>query len=991
VAISNYSERELDILKRWQEQDIFNKTLAQTAQGKRFIFFEGPPTANGMPHIGHAQGRAFKDVICRYKTMRGFFVERKAGWDTQGLPVELEVEKQLKVSGKRDIEKYGIAKFNQACRDSVWKYTAEWKKLTERIGYWLDMEHPYITYEKPYIETLWWIFKQIWDKGLLIKDYKVVPQCPRCGTALSSHEVAQGYERVTDNAITVKFELVDEPGTFILAWTTTPWTLPGNVALAVGKDILYVKTNPNEKGERYVIASERYINSNNKPEILVGDDYSTDVGVGGVIKKGLENLTGAELIGKKYKPLFNNAVPKQTKGYDNAYKVYAADFVTTDEGTGIVHTAVMYGEDDYQLGEKIGLPKIHTVTPDGKFNELVPKWAGWPVKHKDKTTEEKTTQAIIDDLKSRGLLYKAEAYTHDYPFCWRCHTPLLYYAKDSWFIKMSALREKLLANNEQINWIPEYIKHGRFGEWLAEVKDWAVSRERYWGTPLPIWECTNKPACQEKVCIGSYEELNKLASRPLDKDFDPHRPFIDDVILTCQKCGGSMKRVPEVADAWFDSGCMPFAQWHYPFENQERIDKGLSYPADYISEAIDQTRGWFYTLLAIATVLGKETPYRNVICQAHVMDAKGKKMSKHIGNVTDPNKAIEEFGADTVRWFFLTTSQPGESKNYDPKSLTEIVRKNFMLLSNVLSFFKLYAGENKVTKKTPHLLDQWIMDLTYQLVDETTTHLDNYRITEAGRGITKFIDDLSTWYLRRSRDRFKDADQRDQAVDTLRHVLQILAKLLAPFAPFYADDLYQQTGGQKASVHLEAWPKLTHQPESDVLQQMATVRSVAETTHSLRSEAGIKVRQPLGNLVVTGAKLSKAFVGILSDEVNILKVRAEDELPSGPEWKIKMIGGIGIAINITITTELAAQGMVRELVRQTNSVRKQAGLTINDQVELYLQSDPSGLLDSLRPYLQKIKSDTLSREAHLDKLPADSQIQGEFKVEGGLIRIAIVK
>ncbi|MBN1983749.1 MAG: isoleucine--tRNA ligase, partial [Chitinivibrionales bacterium] len=640
----DFPAMEEEILRFWEQENIFKKTLEKTKDGKSFVFFEGPPTANGKPGIHHVLARAYKDIILRYKTMQGFFVERKAGWDTHGLPVELQVEKELKISGKPDIEKYGIAQFNEKCEQSVWKYKKEWEELTKRIGFWLDLDSPYVTYENEYIESLWWIIRQIWDKDLLYKGHKVVPHCPRCGTALSSHEVAQGYKSVEENSVFIKFKVVGEKDTSILSWTTTPWTLPGNVALAVGEAIEYVKIK---------VGKEMYICAKAVVERLF-EKY-----------KEIETFTGADLIGMKYEQLFD--IPALQS--ETSHQVYTADFVNTDEGTGVVHTAVMYGEDDYQLGEKVGLPKHHTVDENGTFTDEVPGLAGKFVKDKE------VEKAIISDLQDRGLLLKEEMYTHDYPFCWRCDTPLLYYAKDSWFIRMSSLKEQLIKNNEEINWVPGYIKHGRFGEWLNELKDWAFSRERYWGTPLPIWESEDG----DRICIGSREELKQLAKDPskVIKDFDLHRPFVDDIVL--MKDGKEYRRVKEVIDVWFDSGAMPFAQWHYPFENKERIDKGVSFPAAFISEAIDQTRGWFYTLLAVSTLLDKGAPYKNIICLGHILDNKGQKMSKSRGNVVDPFEMIGKYGADTVRWHLFTMNQPGDSKLFDEKHLGDVLRKNWMI------------------------------------------------------------------------------------------------------------------------------------------------------------------------------------------------------------------------------------------------------------------------------------------------------------------------
>ncbi|MFH1171549.1 MAG: isoleucine--tRNA ligase [bacterium] len=942
-GLPNFPALENDVLERWKKGHIFEKTLEQTNNGPRFVFFEGPPTANGMPGIHHVLARAYKDVIPRYKTMRGFFVERKAGWDTQGLPVELEVERQIGVSGKKDIEKYGIEKFNEDCRKSVWKYKAEWEKLTERIGFWLDMEHPYITYEKEYIESLWWIFKQIWERQLLIKDYKVVPQCPRCETALSSHEVAQGYEKVKENSVVIKLKVKGEKvksekgkvkkGDYILSWTTTPWTLPGNVALAVGENVEYVIAAKN--GERFVLAKVQ-------AATVLGEGYTEE-----------ETIQGSELVGTAYEPLYPGAMTESVPNHENAFKVYAADFVTTEEGTGVVHTAVMYGEDDYNLGQEVGLPKRHTVNPDGTFNEIVPKWKGRFVKDPDVEKE------IVEDLRSRGLLFKEEKYEHDYPFCWRCHSPLLYYAKDSWFIKMSALREELKQRNATINWIPAYFKDGRFGEWLNEVKDWAISRERYWGTPIPIWEC---PKCHKRECMGSFAELAERSGKKdiTSSSFDPHRPFIDKIVIPC-KCGGKMQRIPEVADTWFDSGSMPFAQWHYPFENKERIDQGISYPAEYIAEAIDQTRGWFYTLLAVATLLKKDAPYKNVICLGHILDAKGKKMSKHIGNIIDPWSIINEYGADPLRFLLFTINQPGEYKLFDPKQVGEVVRKTFFILWNILSFRDLFSINAQPFSGSPtHLMDRWLLARCEDVRGRVTDDLECYAITDAGRLLTEFITDLSTWYVRRSRSRLKsEGKERDEALATLTATLQTLSKLLAPLTPFFAEMVYRRSGGTKSSVHLETWPEAGTE-NHDLLRYMAITRQVVEVGHALREEAGIKVRQPLGQLVISGAQFTEEYLQILRDELNIKQIICKQELPTGADWRTKAAGKISIALDTTVTDELLGEGWYREVVRYVNDLRKQAKCAVHDMVVLHFFTKDDRIRSMMTFYHDQILRETRS-------------------------------
>ncbi len=895
----NLSRLEETILKYWRQNNIFQKSIKQRREAPSFVFYEGPPTANGEPGIHHVLSRAFKDLIPRYKTMQGYQVERKAGWDTHGLPVELEVEKDLKLKQKQDIEKYGIKKFNEKCKVSVWKYKEEWEKMTERIGFWIDLKNPYITYDNDYIETLWWIIKQVYEKGLLYKGHKVVPQCPRCGTALSSHEVALGYKNIEEESLYIKFKIKGKENEYLLAWTTTPWTLPGNVALAVAGDVEYILVEDKDSNEKYILAQEA------APHVL---KYYPEERSG---FRFTEKIKGKDLVGLEYEPLFPGVVKKGDKNIKNAFKIYPADFVSTEEGTGIVHTAVMYGQEDYELGEKVGLPKVHSVNLDGTFNERIPKWQGRFVKDVD--------DEITEDLKKRNLLFKTEKYAHDYPFCWRCDSPLLYYAKDSWFFKMSDLKDKLIENNSRINWIPSHVKEGRFGEWLRDIKDWAISRERYWGTPIPIWICEK---CEKIKVIGSRKDLG------LKKDFDLHRPYIDKLKIKCD-CGSEMKRIPEIMDCWFDSGAMPFAQYHYPFENKDLIDKGKQYPADFIAEGMDQTRGWFYTLLAISTLLNKGPCYRNVISHGLVLDKKGKKMSKSLGNVVNIWKVINKYGSDVIRWYFYTINQPGEPKRFDEHGLKESSRI-FITLLNVVNFYKMFASEkvNDLQEKDlTDVLDKWINSKLNLLIQDATERLDRYDITAVARKIEEFINDLSVWYVRRSRSRFKNEDKK--AIRSLRRVIFNLIRLMAPFVPFITEYIYQEMEGRKESVHLEDWPDARDKfIDKKLEQEMERVREICSTVLQKRVEAGIRVRQPLNKLSIPKYKLENELLDLIKDEVNVKKVVFDSKLKEG------------VKLDTKITPELEEQGMVREFIRQIQAERKKQGLTPKDKIKVYFPDLP---------------------------------------------------
>jgi isoleucyl-tRNA synthetase len=896
----NLPRIEEKILKFWKEKKIFEKSIRQRAKSPDFVFYEGPPTANGRPGIHHALARVFKDIICRYKTMAGFKVERRAGWDTHGLPVELGVEKELGLKSKKDIEKYGIAKFNRKCRESVWQYKAEWEKLTERIGFWLDMKNPYITYENSYIEAVWGILKQAWQKELLYQDYKVVPYCPRCGTSLSSHEVAQGYKKVKENSIYVKFKLLGKANTYLLVWTTTPWTLPANAAVAAHPGITYVSIKTGN--EILILAKER-------------------IGAVGVQGEITEEITGKDLLGFKYEP-----------PYGEVGIVVAADFVSIKEGTGLVHIAPAFGEDDMAVGKKNNLPVILNVDEEGKFKSEVKNWAGIFVKSAD--------PLIIKELKERSILFKEELYEHDYPFCWRCQSELLYYAKQSWFIGMTKLKNELIGNNKKINWVPGHLKEGRFGEWLREVKDWAISRERYWGTPLPIWRCQ---ACSGIKVIGAIKELEKLSGKKID---DPHKPFIDEIAFKCEKCAGIMKRAPEVLDCWFDSGSMPFASLAAP----------KLFPADYICEGIDQTRGWFYTLLAISTFLGFGAPYKNVISVGHVLDEKGEKMSKSKGNIVSPWDMVEKYGADSVRWYFYTVNQPGESKLFTEKDLGATLRKFIMTFWNCYTFFETYKEKSetelpllRVEKKefsltaeakvkmrmkssspSKNILDKWIISKLNGLVLQVTESLDKYDVTASARAIEKFtVEELSLWHIRRSRKRFQHPETKEklrEASGILSYTLLTLSKLAAPFIPFLSEEIYRRLeSGAKQSVHLDDWPEANKKLINKELEEkMEKVRKLVALALAERARAGIKVRQPLASLTISLKQptLNKDLIDLIKEEINVKEII----------FNVKMKAEV--ELDIKLTQELREEGQVREIIRNIQEARKKANLKPQNKVSI---------------------------------------------------------
>ena len=1033
----NFPEVDAGILQHWKDKNVFRRTETEREDGPLFTLFEGPPTANGSPGIHHVLARVFKDVICRYRTMKGYRVLRKGGWDTHGLPVELEVEKSLGLSTKREVEEYGIEKFNQRCRESVFHYLKEWEVLTDRIGYWVDMDDPYVTLENEYIESGWWILKELWNKGLLYRDMRGTPHCPRCVTSLSSHEVALGYREDTpDPSVFVKFlmetvpessrgstELTSDIPTYLLAWTTTPWTLPGNTALAVDESADYsiVELERDGATERLVLASELLDANLRDPYSVVG------------------KVKGADLVGVGYRSLYSPAefgveiqrfVHRQTPGgiitelspdTQVSPRVVAADFVSMDDGTGIVHIAPAFGDEDLGLGREKGLAFVQPVDLLGNITGSF-SFAGKFVKAAD--------EEIMADLAERGLLFHRDIYRHTYPFCWRCNTPLLYYAKNSWYIRTTAQKDRLVEGNSAINWYPDYIKEGRFGEWLRNNVDWAISRERYWGTPIPIWQCQD---CNHSVCIGSVEELKTHAipdHTPLLNDLDLHRPYVDTVLLKCPEdgCGGQMRRIPEVMDAWFDSGAMPFAQWHYPFENQDITHDGR-FPADYICEAVDQTRGWFYSLHALSTLLEGMPSYRNVICLGLILDERGRKMSKSTGNVVEPIPVLDKHGADALRWYLFTASHPGEARRFSAKLVNETLRRVLLTLWNVYSFFTNYASiDGFHPDQTPdgwkpeHELDRWIMSELNALVTQVDGYLDGYDPTNAGRRMQEFIDQLSNWYVRRSRRRFwKSENDQDKLSGyiTLRTCLVTLSKLMAPLSPFVAEEIYQNLvcsvdAEAPDSVHLAAFPtvdaSLIDQP---LMGATRLAMSISSMGRNARSKSGLKVRQPLASVAVkTRNPEERGYLQMVQpqvlEELNIkslvvleddseLYLQAREEAGDRTEvtipvdhYSVALEGGYMVAVDSTITPELAEEGLARELVHRIQNLRRSSQFELTDRIVTYYDA-PAEIGSVMQGnFAAYIRQETLSEDLVAGP-PREGAASEDSKVEGMEITLGVLR
>ena len=1042
----NFVEREHEVEKFWEDRKIFEKSMKIREGSPTYTFYDGPPTANGKPHIGHVETRAIKDMIPRYRTMKGYMVPRKAGWDTHGLPVELEVEKLLGLDGKEQIEEYGIAPFIEKCKESVWKYKGMWEDFSRKVGFWADMDDPYVTYHDEYIESEWWALKKIWDKGLLYKGFKIVPYCPRCGTPLSSHEVAQGYKDVKERSAIARFKVKGEDA-YILAWTTTPWTLPSNVALCVNPKETYVKAKAAD-GFTYYMAQALL-------DTVLGDLNKENPEVPAY--EVLETYVGKDLEYKEYEPLFDCAVETCEKQHKKAFYVTCDNYVTLTDGTGVVHIAPAFGEDDANVGRNYDLPFVQLVDTKGEMTKETP-WAGTFCKDAD--------PVILKELAAADLLFSAPKFEHSYPFCWRCDTPLIYYARESWFIKMTAVKEHLIANNNTINWIPESIGKGRFGDWLENIQDWGLSRNRYWGTPLNIWQCD----CGEMLSVGSREELEKLSGNPEAKTVELHRPYIDAITIPCPKCGKPMKRVPEVIDCWFDSGAMPFAQHHYPFENKETFEQ--QFPAQFISEAVDQTRGWFYSLLAESTLLFDQTSFENVIVLGLVQDENGQKMSKSKGNAIDPFDALNEYGADAIRWYFYSSSAPWLPSRFHGKAVIEGQRKFMGTLWNTYAFFVLYANidnfdatKYKLEADKLSVLDKWLLSRLNTLITEVDTRLDAYQIPEAARALQDFVDDCSNWYVRRSRERFwaKGMEQdKINAYMTLYTALVTVSKTAAPMIPFMTEEIYQnlvrsldQTAPE--SIHLCDFPEVNESwIDSELERYMDEVLKIVVMGRACRNTANIKNRQPIGKMFVKGVEeLPKYYREIITEELNVKEMtqtedvrafttytfkpqlktvgpkygkllggikkelesldgnQAMDDLESNGELKFNVNGeevvltkddllidmtqtegyvsesdyGITVVLDTNLTPELLEEGFVREIISKIQTMRKEAAFEVTDKIHVtYTGSERAEAV--FTDNCTEISDDVLA--VSLEKAEPSGYVK-EWKINGEAVTIGVAK
>ena len=1051
----NFVDREKQIEKFWNDNDIFKKSMEHRKEGETYTFYDGPPTANGKPHIGHVETRTIKDMIPRYKTMKGKFVPRKAGWDTHGLPVELEVEKLLGLNGKEQIEEYGMEPFIKKCKESVWKYKGMWEDFSKTVGFWADMDNPYVTYDDNFIESEWWALKEIWNKNLLYKGFKIVPYCPRCGTPLSSQEVAQGYKTVKERSAVARFKVIGEDAYF-LAWTTTPWTLPSNVALCVNPEETYCKVKAVD-GYTYYMAEALL-------DTVLGKLLDKDAPEGTKAYEVLETYKGSDLEYKEYEPLFDCAKEIIEKQHKKAHYIVCDTYVTMTDGTGIVHIAPAFGEDDAAVGRKYDLPFVQLVDGKGELTKETP-YAGVFVKKAD--------PMVLKDLDEKGLLFDAPKFEHEYPHCWRCDTPLIYYARESWFIKMTAVKDDLIRNNNTVNWIPDSIGKGRFGDWLENIQDWGISRNRYWGTPLPVWECE----CGHQECIGSRAELAERSGNPEDAKVELHRPYIDAVTFKCPDCGKEMHRVPEVIDCWFDSGAMPFAQHHYPFENKDVFEK--QFPAKFISEAVDQTRGWFYSLMAESTLLFNKAPYENVIVLGHVQDENGQKMSKSKGNAVDPFDALETYGADAIRWYFYTSSAPWIPKRFSGKLVQEGQRKFMGTLWNTYAFFVLYANIDQfdATKYTLDyeklsVMDKWLLSKLNSAIKGTDENLANYRIPEAAKVLDEFVDDMSNWYVRRSRDRFwaKGMEQdKINAYMTLYTALVEICKAAAPMIPFMTEEIYQNlvrsiNTEAPESIHLCDFPAVNDAwIDKDLEKNMDEVLKIVVMGRACRNSANIKNRQPIGNMYVKAPNvLPEYFVEIIEDELNVKKVNFTEDVSAytsytfkpqlrtvGPKYG-KFLGQIQkalaeldgnkamaelkadgvltlpsvsddvklseedllitmtqmegyvtegdntvtVVLDTNLTPELVEEGFVREIISKIQTMRKEAGFEVMDKISIYYHADEK-VADIFNKYENDIMGDVLGTEVVAEADSFDSGENGiyckEWNINGEKVLLGVKK
>ena len=1051
----NFVDREKQIEKFWNDNDIFKKSMEHRKEGETYTFYDGPPTANGKPHIGHVETRTIKDMIPRYQTMKGKFVPRKAGWDTHGLPVELEVEKLLGLNGKEQIEEYGMEPFIKKCKESVWKYKGMWEDFSKTVGFWADMDNPYVTYDDNFIESEWWALKEIWNKNLLYKGFKIVPYCPRCGTPLSSQEVAQGYKTVKERSAVARFKVIGEDAYF-LAWTTTPWTLPSNVALCVNPEETYCKVKAVD-GYTYYMAEALL-------DTVLGKLPDKDAPEGTKAYEVLETYKGSDLEYKEYEPLFDCAKEIIEKQHKKAHYIVCDTYVTMTDGTGIVHIAPAFGEDDAAVGRKYDLPFVQLVDGKGELTKETP-YAGIFVKKAD--------PMVLKDLDEKGLLFDAPKFEHEYPHCWRCDTPLIYYARESWFIKMTAVKDDLIRNNNTVNWIPESIGKGRFGDWLENIQDWGISRNRYWGTPLPVWECE----CGHQECIGSRAELAERSGNPEDAKVELHRPYIDAVTFKCPDCGKEMHRVPEVIDCWFDSGAMPFAQHHYPFENKDVFEK--QFPAKFISEAVDQTRGWFYSLMAESTLLFNKAPYENVIVLGHVQDENGQKMSKSKGNAVDPFDALETYGADAIRWYFYTSSAPWIPKRFSGKLVQEGQRKFMGTLWNTYAFFVLYANIDQfdATKYTLDyeklsVMDKWLLSKLNSAIKGTDENLANYRIPEAAKVLDEFVDDMSNWYVRRSRDRFwaKGMEQdKINAYMTLYTALVEICKAAAPMIPFMTEEIYQNlvrsiNTEAPESIHLCDFPAVNEAwIDKELEKNMDEVLKIVVMGRACRNSANIKNRQPIGNMYVKAPNvLSEYFVEIIEDELNVKKVNFTEDVSAytsytfkpqlrtvGPKYgkflgqiqkalaeldgnkamaELKADGVLAlptvsddvklseedllitmtqmegyvtegdntvtVVLDTNLTPELVEEGFVRELISKIQTMRKEAGFEVMDKISIYYHADEK-VADIFHKYGNDIMGDVLGTEVVAEADSFDSGENGiyckEWNINGEKVLLGVKK